>query len=94
MGRQHLEKSPEGVKAEGEEELPFYSAKSVKKEKWAEGVMIKGRNEPCTIGAVARVVARVKGVSEKEVVDAAWSNSVRMFGSGVARSGESDDGRK
>lgn len=56
--------------------------KSVKKEKWVEGALIKGRNEPCTIGRVAVVVAGVKRISVQEVAEKAWSNSVRMFGLG------------
>jgi len=54
--------------------------KSVKKEKWVEGAMVKGRNEPCMIGKVAWIVAGVKGVSVEEVREKAWENSVRMFG--------------
>ena len=54
--------------------------KSVKKEKWTEGAMIKGRNEPCTIDRVARVVAGVKGLTEDEVCEAAWANTVKVFG--------------
>ena len=44
--------------------------------------MVKGRNEPCAIGLVAQVVAKVKDVSVEEVVDAAWRNSTKMFGLG------------
>ncbi|KAH8175674.1 tatD related DNase domain-containing protein [Sarocladium implicatum] len=54
--------------------------KVVKKEKWAEGAMVKGRNEPCHIERVAAIVAAIKGVSEEEVCEAAWRNSVRVFG--------------
>ncbi|KAL8930139.1 MAG: hypothetical protein Q9208_000756 [Pyrenodesmia sp. 3 TL-2023] len=54
----------------------------VKKEKWVEGAMVKGRNEPSQIVLVARVVAGVKGVGLEEVVKAAWENSVGMFGLG------------
>ncbi|KAI9657543.1 MAG: hypothetical protein M1831_004159 [Alyxoria varia] len=61
-------------------ELGLPAVRSVKKEKWASGCMVKGRNEPCTIGLVARVVASVKGVSLEEVAAAAYGNSVRMFG--------------
>jgi TatD DNase family protein len=56
--------------------------KWVKKEKWVEGVAIKGRNEPCMIGRVAWAVAGIKGIDVQEVADAAWENSVRMFGLG------------
>ncbi|TAQ85917.1 hypothetical protein B7494_g5758 [Chlorociboria aeruginascens] len=56
--------------------------KSVKKEKWVEGAMIKGRNEPCMIGKVAVIVAAVKGISVEEVTERVWKNTVRMFGLG------------
>lgn len=62
--------------------MPPEMPKAVKKEKWSKECMVKGRNEPCTIGLVAHVVAKVKGVSVEEVVEAAWRNSVRMFGLG------------
>ncbi|KAA6410550.1 MAG: deoxyribonuclease tatD [Lasallia pustulata] len=57
-------------------------AKAVKKEKWENGMMVKGRNEPATISHVAHVIARVKGLPIEEVCDAAWNNSVTMFGLG------------
>ncbi|OAA60928.1 deoxyribonuclease [Niveomyces insectorum RCEF 264] len=54
--------------------------KVVKKEKWEEGAMVKGRNEPCTIERVATIVAAIKGVPVETVCEAAWANSVKMFG--------------
>lgn len=53
--------------------------KVVKKEKWEEGAMVKGRNEPCTIERVAKIVAAIKGVSVEDVCEAAWRNSVHVF---------------
>lgn len=53
--------------------------KWVKKEKWVEGVLVKGRNEPCMIGRVAVAIARIKGVSLEAVVEAAYHNTVKMF---------------
>jgi TatD DNase family protein len=53
--------------------------KSVKKEKWVEGAMVKGRNEPCMIGQVAAAVAAVKLVSLEQLSEAAWKNTVKMF---------------
>lgn len=41
---------------------------------------MKGRNEPCAIGGVAWVIAQLKGVSIQEVADAAWKNTVELFG--------------
>ncbi|KFY58569.1 hypothetical protein V496_06071 [Pseudogymnoascus sp. VKM F-4515 (FW-2607)] len=54
----------------------------VKKERWSEGALVKGRNEPCLIGRVVVAVARIKGVRVEEVAEAAWGNSRRMFGFG------------
>jgi len=56
--------------------------KAVKKEKWQKGLMVKGRNEPATIPLVAHVIAKVKGITIEEVCDAAWKNSITMFGLG------------
>ncbi|KAK1832784.1 endodeoxyribonuclease-like protein [Podospora conica] len=57
--------------------------KVVKKEKWEEGAMVKGRNEPCTIERIATIVAGIKGVSVEEVCEAAWANTVKVFGVGA-----------
>ncbi|KAG6214957.1 hypothetical protein E4U50_008153 [Claviceps purpurea] len=54
--------------------------KVVKKEKWEEGAMVKGRNEPCTIERVATIVAALKGMSVEQVCEAAWRNSIEVFG--------------
>ena len=56
--------------------------KIVKKEKWEEGAMVKGRNEPCNIERVAKIIAGIKGVSIEEVCEAAWKNTVAVFGIG------------
>ncbi|KAJ5247613.1 hypothetical protein N7468_002596 [Penicillium chermesinum] len=63
---------------QGAPELP----KSVKKEKWQKGCMVKGRNEPVAIVRVAHVIAQVKGITVEEVCEAAWNNSIKMFGLG------------
>ncbi|KAJ5373383.1 hypothetical protein N7517_005389 [Penicillium concentricum] len=56
--------------------------KAMKKEKWQKGCMVKGRNEPIAIARVAHVIASVKGITVEEVCEAAWNNSIRMFGLG------------
>ena len=58
---------------------------SVKKEKWNKDSMVKGRNESATICHVAHVIAKVKGIPTNEVCEAAWTNSIRMFGLGEAK---------
>ncbi|KAH6995794.1 hypothetical protein BKA56DRAFT_570021 [Ilyonectria sp. MPI-CAGE-AT-0026] len=55
---------------------------SKKKDKWDPKCMIKERNESCTIERVAFVVAGLKGISVQEVSEAAWKNSISMFGLG------------
>ena len=55
---------------------------SVKKEKWNKDSMVKGRNESATICHVAHVIARVKGIPTSAVCEAAWINSIQMFGFG------------
>ena len=52
------------------EGAPELSVKAVKKEKWEEGLMVKGRNEPVTIARVAHVIAAVKGVTIEELTEA------------------------
>ena len=64
---------------EGTPDLP----KAVKKEKWQQGLMVKGRNESATIVQVANVIANVKGISVEEICEAAWNNSTKMFGLGT-----------
>ncbi|KAH6646081.1 deoxyribonuclease tatD [Truncatella angustata] len=53
--------------------------KTVKKEKWVEGAMVKGRNEPCSIERVGKIVAGIKGASVEEVCEAAWRNTAKVF---------------
>ncbi|KAK3490209.1 uncharacterized protein B0T23DRAFT_429335 [Neurospora hispaniola] len=65
--------------AKKESEVPE-RFKVVKKEKWEEGAMVKGRNEPCTIERIAIIVAEIKGISVEEVCEAAWRNTVKVFG--------------
>ncbi|KAJ6441903.1 endodeoxyribonuclease-like protein [Purpureocillium lavendulum] len=60
----------------------FERYKVVKKERWQEGAMVKGRNEPCNIERVAKVVAGIKGVDLEEVCEAAWRNTIKVFGLG------------
>ncbi|KAF2692245.1 deoxyribonuclease tatD [Lentithecium fluviatile CBS 122367] len=56
--------------------------KAVKKEKFVKGHMVKGRNEPATIPHVAYAIAKIKDLSVEEVCEAAWRNSIKMFGLG------------
>jgi TatD DNase family protein len=42
--------------------------KPVKKGRWKNGLMVKGRNEPVTIVHVAYVVAKIKNLPLRDVV--------------------------
>ncbi|KAF6811705.1 Deoxyribonuclease Tat-D 2 [Colletotrichum sojae] len=53
-----------------------------RRDKFEMGMMVKGRNESCSMERVAFVVAGVKGIAVEEVADAAWRNSIEMFGLG------------
>ncbi|KAF5675901.1 tatD-related DNase [Fusarium circinatum] len=55
---------------------------SKKRDKWDAKCLVKERNESCYMERVALVVAGLKGVGVDEVAEAAWRNSVRMFGLG------------
>ncbi|GFF84325.1 hypothetical protein V6Z88_004398 [Aspergillus fumigatus] len=79
------------VLANDEKIAPYLAAArplppSRKHQKFLAGQMVKSRNEPCTIERVAMVVAGLKGVPVETVAEAAWNNSVRMFGLGVQNS--------
>lgn len=68
--------------------------KSMKKEKWERGLMVKGRNEPAAIVQVAYAVAAIKDLPVEDVCMAASSNSTNMFGLDGALSGKGLDAYK
>lgn len=79
--KQPPKKQPQSTKKPQKKESEVIERfKTVKKEKWVEGAMVKGRNEPCMIERVAKIVAGIKGVSVEEVCEAAWLNTVKVFG--------------
>lgn len=55
------------------------SFKAKDKKKFAEGFLVKGRNEPCKILEVAEAVAGIKGVSVAELAEVAYENSCKVF---------------
>ena len=50
------------------------------KDKYKADRMVKDRNEPCTMVQVLEVVAALKEISEDELAEHAWANTIRMFG--------------
>ncbi|QLL31684.1 hypothetical protein HG536_0B05490 [Torulaspora globosa] len=71
-------------------EPPYRSVKRDKLSKVSQDdrlkTMVKGRNEPCTMEQVAIVVANVKNIPLKHLVETVWDNSCRVYG-GVSTSG-------
>ncbi|GME80103.1 unnamed protein product [Ambrosiozyma monospora] len=47
---------------------------------FANGPLIKGRNEPCMVGFVGEVVAHLTKSDEKEVIEKCFANSIEVFG--------------
>ncbi|KIJ54652.1 hypothetical protein M422DRAFT_153338 [Sphaerobolus stellatus SS14] len=68
-----LEDLPEHLR-----KLFFPVAKSP--ERFEMGLPVKGRNEPCATGGVAWVMAKLYGVPYTKVIEAAWKNTVDVFG--------------
>ncbi|KAJ1675309.1 hypothetical protein EV182_001520 [Spiromyces aspiralis] len=56
---------------------------SKKKERWDSESMVKSRNEPCMIRDVVRILARLRGMAEEEIAQAAFDNTVRVFFHGI-----------
>lgn len=65
-------------------ESPYKSVKRDKLSKLSRDdrlkTMVKGRNEPCTMEQVAMVVANVKNIPLKQLVETVWENSCRVYG--------------
>ncbi|KAM0787525.1 hypothetical protein ACM66B_003596 [Microbotryomycetes sp. NB124-2] len=58
---------------------PLYTPEQKKKEKFQEGAAVKGRNEPCSTGAVAWVVAQLHQVSLETVAEQTHRNTCELF---------------
>lgn len=72
--RPHLDTLPNFLKE-------LYYPPSVKPERFVSGKVVKGRNEPCTIGGVAWVVSKLHPeLTSEELVEKAWKNTVDVFG--------------
>lgn len=51
-------------------EAPPISTKSVRKEKWEKGLIVKGRNEPFAITRVAYAIAKIKDIPVEQLAEA------------------------
>ncbi|EEB06125.2 TatD protein, partial [Schizosaccharomyces japonicus yFS275] len=53
---------------------------SCKKERFKKNCMVRGRNEPCNMVIVAKIVAEIKNISVEELCETVWKNSVSLLG--------------
>ncbi|KAJ1920886.1 hypothetical protein IWQ60_006897 [Tieghemiomyces parasiticus] len=67
---------PLGPDAEDWEPATF---ESKKKERFVDGAMVKGRNEPCTMQDVLRVVAAARQIPVAELAGQVYRNTCRVF---------------
>ncbi|WFC99627.1 hypothetical protein MYAM1_002372 [Malassezia yamatoensis] len=56
-----------------------YSPLRLKPERWSASAAVKGRNEPCNIGEVAAVVARLHNIRLHDLAEHAFRNATRLF---------------
>lgn len=66
-------------KAEEPDLAALYSPPRMKAEKWSPMAAVKGRCEPCQIGEVAAVVAKVQGVPLATLAAHAYQNAIALF---------------
>ena len=52
---------------------------SRKKEKYAEGCLVKGRNEPCNLIQVIEIIAGVRGDYLDELTECIYTNTQNLF---------------
>lgn len=71
-----------GKKKNNQKKEPEVPSRFKATKNWQEGCMVKGRNEPCTIERIAKIVAGIHGVSVEEVCEAAWRNTNKVFNLG------------
>ncbi|XWW94837.1 hypothetical protein V2A60_002785 [Cordyceps javanica] len=79
-GKKHKpQKQPNHGKKKNQKAEPEVPSRFKATKNWQEGCMVKGRNEPCTIERIAKIVAGIQGVSVEQVCEAAWRNTNKVF---------------
>ncbi len=79
-GKRHKpQKQPNHGKKKNQRTEPEVPSRFKATKNWQEGCMVKGRNEPCTIERIAKIVAGIQGVSVEKVCEAAWTNTNKVF---------------
>ncbi|KAF9178167.1 TatD DNase [Haplosporangium sp. Z 767] len=61
------------------EQQALYSPASKKKERFELGLMVKSRNEPCTMGQVLHVMADLHAMDPEALSEIVYQNTMRVF---------------
>ncbi|KAF9088422.1 TatD DNase [Mortierella sp. GBA35] len=61
------------------EQQDLYKPRAANKERFEFGNMVKGRNEPCTIGQVLLVLADLHGMDPEKLAEICYENSLRVY---------------
>ncbi|KAF9315139.1 TatD DNase [Podila horticola] len=62
-----------------EAQRDLYKPEAKNKERFEAGMMVKGRNEPCTMGQVLLVLADLHGMDPNELAEICYQNTLKVF---------------
>ncbi|KAF9438644.1 TatD DNase [Entomortierella beljakovae] len=62
-----------------EEQNALYKPASKNKDRFVDGLVVRGRNEPCAIGQVLHVLADLHGIDPDELANICYENTLRVF---------------
>lgn len=62
-----------------EQQRDLYKPEAKSKERFEIGFMVKGRNEPCTMGQVLLVLADLHGMDPNELAEICYQNTLKVF---------------
>ncbi|KAG0083960.1 TatD DNase [Podila epicladia] len=62
-----------------EAQRDLYKPEVKNKERFEAGIMVKGRNEPCTLGQVLLVLADLHGMDPNELAEICYQNTLKVF---------------
>jgi len=71
--KRHLDTLPQSLRS-------IFFPPTAQPERFQLGKAVKGRNEPCSVGAIAWLICRLHDESSLEqVVETGWRNTVELF---------------
>ena len=70
--KRHLDTLPQSLRS-------IFFPLTTQPERFQLGKAVKGRNEPCSVGAIAWLICRLHDESLEHVVETGWRNTVQVF---------------